>query len=86
MTIESVLPFMTGSLLSYVFNYTIPDSIIPYVTPGTYINVDVPNDAFAKYGVGIGELFICVGMFVGCIAMVTVLDRRQRVKTTNSKV
>jgi hypothetical protein len=65
MTIESVLPFIVGMMMNDVVTDIISGYFPNFVTllnPGTYIHVDIPNEAFAKYGIGIGELFICVGM------------------------
>jgi hypothetical protein len=65
MTIESVLPFIVSMMMNDIVTDIVSDLLPDFanlLNPGTYIHVDIPNEAFAKYGIGIGELFICVGM------------------------
>jgi hypothetical protein len=52
---------MMTDIVTDIVSVVLPD-LVTLLDPGTYIYVDIPNEAFAKYGIGIGELFICVGM------------------------
>jgi putative membrane protein len=52
---------------------------LPNLDVDNWIYHDVPNKKFAIYGVGIGELFLCVGMWVGAFGMVLIYDRKKRV-------
>lgn len=56
---------------------------LPILDVDNWIYHDVPNKKFAIYGVGIGELFLCVGMWVGAFGMVLIYDRKKRVPGLN---
>jgi putative membrane protein len=73
--------FISGIILQEVFkdilhllNFNVNDLIVR----------DVPNEKFALYGVGIGELFLCVGMWVGAFAITLTYDRKKRVSKLSS--
>lgn len=67
--------FAVGAVLSAIFqDFNLFDNF------QNTIHTDIPNQKYAIYGVGIGELFICVGMWVGGYALVIGLDRKKRAK------
>ncbi|MDR0545701.1 MAG: ABC transporter permease [Mycoplasmataceae bacterium] len=61
---------------------TLYDDIVGKTLPdiNNIVHNDVPNKKYAIYGVGVGELFICIGMWVGGYAIVLGLDRKKRAK------
>jgi hypothetical protein len=57
--IDQMSPMVIGSIFSNFFS-AIPSPID--INPNDFINSDVPNGRFNNYGIGIGEMFMCVGL------------------------
>lgn len=66
--------FIIGTMLNKIIGDVLPD-----LNFDNLIFHDVPNKKFALYGVGIGELFLCVGMWVGAFALSLTYDRKKRI-------
>lgn len=72
--------FILGGILQNIIS-----DLLPNLDIDNLIFHDVPNKKFALYGVGIGELFLCVGMWVGAFAFVLIYDRKKRVANMSNK-
>jgi hypothetical protein len=60
--------FVTSEILSMASNFIVSAALakicavaIPDVDAGRIVNDDIPNEKFAIYGVGIGEMFLALG-------------------------
>jgi putative membrane protein len=51
-----------------------------YVNIAGYISSNTIGNEFNFYGIGLGEYFICIGLFVGTLSQVVVYDKKKRVK------
>jgi hypothetical protein len=65
-------------------NFTIAISeaaqIFNHINPDSYISFTSIGSEFNFYGIGLGEYFICIGLFVGTLSQVVVYDKKKRVK------
>jgi hypothetical protein len=53
--IQQVAPFIIGSMIDNFINQDV-------INFNNFINEDITNEHNAVYGIGVGELFICVGL------------------------
>jgi hypothetical protein len=50
------------------------------VSVQNYVDYTVIGDQHKEYGIGLGPLFICIGMCVGTISQTMVYDKKKRVR------
>jgi hypothetical protein len=58
-TLEAASPFIVGALLTSLLGPFISNTPL---NPNSYIVENIPNGQFGEYGIGIGQMFICIGM------------------------
>ncbi|MDR0340863.1 MAG: hypothetical protein LBH55_01145 [Mycoplasmataceae bacterium] len=54
-------------------------------TPAEMLGTQTPNKEFGIYGIGVGQMFICIGLWVGAFAMTTGLDKHIRSRNISAK-
>lgn len=83
--INAIIHFVLGSSSSVAENQSLM-AVSPFALEGflpkmdDFIKTTIVGSQFNPYGIGLGEFFLCIGLWVGTLMQTFVFDRAKRVK------